>query len=267
MPSRTLTRSIIVGVAAIAIGGGSYGVVSATTGSSPSTGARSTPNANSASGGGPRSNARTGPEPGGSAGTVSSPSASGFTLTTATGQKVTITDTSSTLYENGTSPASASAVTTGQRVLVLGTVNSTTITATQVIAHPPASTASTASQVIAFQEGKSGSAKTVGQIPADYTQGQGTIATGAVADKAAEASLTAYPGGVVDRVVELSNGDYEVHNIGVNWPHHVFLNHDFTVIGAGDELPREYVRPCLNRYAAARATPWPRGWPPSSSGT
>jgi hypothetical protein len=125
-------------------------------------------------------------------------------------------------------------VTTGQPVLVLGTDDGTTITAAQVIAHPPASPASTASQVIAFQKGTSGSTKTVGQIPADYAQGQGTIATGTVADKATEASLTAYPGGVVDRVVELSNGDYEVHNIGVNWPHHVFLNHDFKVIGAGD---------------------------------
>jgi hypothetical protein len=127
-----------------------------------------------------------------------------------------------------------SVVTTGQPVLVLGTADSTTITATEVIAHPPASTSSTASQVISFQKGTAGSTKTVGQIPADYTQGQGTIATGTVADKATEASLTAYPGGVVDRVVELSNGDYEVHNIGVNWPHHVFLNEDFKVIGAGD---------------------------------
>jgi hypothetical protein len=240
MPSRKLTRSIVVGVAAVAIGAGSYGVVSATTGSSPSTAASGSPTANSGSAtansgsaGGAGSNARTGPEPGGSAGTVSGTSASGFTLTTAGDQKVTITDTSSTTYENGTSPASAGVVTTGQRVLVLGTVNSTAITATLVIAHPPAS-ASTASQVIDFQKGTSGSTKTVGQIPADYTQGQGTIATGTVADKAIEASLTAYPGGVVDRVVELSNGDYEVHNIGVNWPHHVFLNHDFKVIGADD---------------------------------
>jgi hypothetical protein len=233
MSSRKLTRSIVVGVAAIAIGAGSYGVVSATTGSNASTAASGSPTANSGSAGGPGANARTGPEPGGSAGTVSGTSASGFTLTTAAGQKVTIKDISSTTYENGTSPASESAVTTGQRVLVLGTDDSTTITATQVIVNPPAS-ASTASQVIAFQKGTSGSTKTVGQIPADYTQGQGTIATGTVADKATEASLTAYPGGVVDRVVELSNGDYEVHNIGVNWPHHVFLNHDFKVIGAGD---------------------------------
>jgi hypothetical protein len=33
-------------------------------------------------------------------------------------------------------------------------------------------------------------------------------------------------------VVELSNGQYEVHNIGVNWPHHIFVSHDFKVVGA-----------------------------------
>jgi hypothetical protein len=46
--------------------------------------------------------------------------------------------------------------------------------------------------------------------------------------------LAAYPGGIVDRVVALGNGDYEVHCIGVNWPHHIFVNQDFQVIGADD---------------------------------
>ena len=36
----------------------------------------------------------------------------------------------------------------------------------------------------------------------------------------------------VDRVVQLSNGEYEVHNIGVNWPHHIFVNQRFKVVGA-----------------------------------
>ena len=45
-------------------------------------------------------------------------------------------------------------------------------------------------------------------------------------------ALAAYPGGVVDRVVALGNGDYEVHYIGVNWPHHIFVNSSFQVIGA-----------------------------------
>ena len=52
------------------------------------------------------------------------------------------------------------------------------------------------------------------------------------ASKATEAALAAYPGGIVDRVVLLSNGEYEVHYIGVNWPHHIFVNQDFQVVGA-----------------------------------
>ncbi|MEA2285048.1 MAG: hypothetical protein QOJ21_1091, partial [Solirubrobacteraceae bacterium] len=27
-------------------------------------------------------------------------------------------------------------------------------------------------------------------------------------------------------------GEYEVHNIGVNWPHHIFVNKSFKVVGA-----------------------------------
>jgi hypothetical protein len=29
-----------------------------------------------------------------------------------------------------------------------------------------------------------------------------------------------------------STGEYEVHDIGVNWPHHIFVNANFTVAGA-----------------------------------
>ncbi len=29
-----------------------------------------------------------------------------------------------------------------------------------------------------------------------------------------------------------THGEYEVHNIGVNWPHHVFVSQDFKVVGA-----------------------------------
>jgi membrane-bound inhibitor of C-type lysozyme len=160
-------------------------------------------------------------------------SGSGFTLTTSAGQKVTIKEASSTSYEDGTSQASASAVTAGQPALVLGTTNASTITATQIIVQPPSSGAtSPGGQVIPYTQGKQGSTQQVGQIPSDYSQGSGTIVSGTTADKATEAALAAYPGGVVDRVVALSNGDYEVHNIGVNWPHHIFVNQDFQVIGA-----------------------------------
>ncbi len=162
-------------------------------------------------------------------------SASGFTLSTSTGQKVTVKEASSTTYEQGTSPATVSAVTTGAPVLVLGTTDSSTITATQVIVQPPSSGAtSPGGQVIAYAKGKQGSTQKVGTIPTDYSQGSGTLASGTTANKATEAALAIYPGGVVDRVVELSNGDYEVHNIGVNWPHHIFVNADFQVIGADD---------------------------------
>jgi membrane-bound inhibitor of C-type lysozyme len=181
------------------------------------------------------SNARSGPAAGGAAGTVSALSASSFTITTAAGQQVTVNEASSTTYQNGTSSASADAVTPGETVLVLGTTNGTTITATQVIVQPTGdygSAASSAAGVVPFQQGASSASKQVGQIPTNYSQGSGTIVSGAAADEATKAALAAYPGGVVDRVVQLSDGEYEVHDIGVNWPHHIFVNQDFMVVGA-----------------------------------
>jgi len=151
---------------------------------------------------------------------------------------VTVNEASTTTYQNGTSSISASAITNGESVLVLGTVNTTngtTIAATQVIVQPAGSggsAASSAAGVVPFQSGAPSTSKQVGQIPANYSQGSGTIVSGTTANKATEAALAAYPGGVVDRVVQLSNGEYEVHNIGVNWPHHVFVNQNFQVVGA-----------------------------------
>jgi hypothetical protein len=110
----------------------------------------------------------------------------------------------------------------------------TTITATQVTVQPAsgASPSYSASAAVPFKQGAPSAAKTDGQIPANYTEGSGTIQSGTTANKATEAALAAYPGGVVDRVVLLSNGEYEVHYIGVNWPHHIFVGTDFTVVGA-----------------------------------
>jgi hypothetical protein len=160
-------------------------------------------------------------------------STSSFTLSTATGQQVTVNEASSTTYENGTTSISASAITSGEGVLVLGTTSGTTITATQVVVQPiGGSAASAAAGVIPFQSGATTTSKQVGQIPANYSQGSGTIVSGTTANQATEAALAAYPGGVVDRVVQLSNGEFEVHYIGVNWPHHIFVNQDFTVVGA-----------------------------------
>jgi hypothetical protein len=149
--------------------------------------------------------------------------------------KVTVDEVSSTTYQKGTSSTSASAITTGEAVLVLGTTSGVNITATQVIVQPAGgggSATSSAAGVIPFQRGAPTTSKQVGQIPPNYTQGSGTIVSGTTANKATEAALAAYPGGVVDRVVKLSNGEYEVHNIGVNWPHHIFVNQDFKVVGA-----------------------------------
>ena len=156
-------------------------------------------------------------------------------MSTSAGQKVTVNEASSTTYQKGTSSTSASAITTGEGVLVLGTTSGTTITATQVIVQPTGgggSATSSAAGVIPFQRGAPTTSKQVGQIPTNYSQGSGTIVSGTTANKATEAALAAYPGGVVDRVVQLSNGEYEVHYIGVNWPHHIFVNQDFKVVGA-----------------------------------
>ena len=246
MFSSKRSRVIAAGIAAVVIAGGSYGIVDATSsGASTMAGSSSTSTSTTAGGfggfgggsgaGGSGSNARSGPAAGGSVGTASSVTSSGFTLTTSTGQKVTIKEASSTTYEQGTSPASISAVTSGAPVLVLGTTDSSTITAAQVIVNPPSSSASSpGGQTIGYSKGTQGSTEKVGTIPSDYSQGSGTLAGGTTADKATEAALAVYPGGTIDRVVELSNGDYEVHNIGVNWPHHIFVNADFQVIGAND---------------------------------
>jgi hypothetical protein len=161
-------------------------------------------------------------------------SKSGFTLTTSAGQKVTIDEKSSTKYQKGTSSTSASAITKGERVLVLGTTSGTTIAATQVIVQTGSSSgsATATAEVIPFQRGAPTTSKQVGEIPVNWSQGSGTIVSGTAANKATEAALAAYPGGIVDRVVKLSNGEYNVHYIGVNWPHHVFVNQDFKVVGA-----------------------------------
>jgi hypothetical protein len=147
---------------------------------------------------------------------------------------VTVKKASSTTYRKGTRSTSVSAVKKGEPVLVLGTTNGTTITATQVVVQPATggSTTYTPSKVVAFQRGAPSTSKQDGQIPANYTEGSGTIVSGTAANKATQAALAAYPGGVVDRVVKLSNGEYEVHNIGVNWPHHIFVNKSFKVVGA-----------------------------------
>jgi hypothetical protein len=237
-------RNVWIGVAVlvVAAAGTSIGVAASGSSDTTNTAASSSSSAplghgapfgGAGTGGGGGGNARSGPAAGGSAGTVASVSGSGFTLTTATGQTVTVDETSSTTYQSGSSAASASAVTTGEPVLVLGTVNSTTITAAQVTIEPAGNPyTATSTAVVPFQRGTTGASKQVGQIPASYTEGQGTILSGTTAYQAAQAALAAYPGAVVDRVVQLSDGEYEVHYIGAGWPHSIFVNQSFQVVGA-----------------------------------
>src|SRR4051794_8831967 len=87
-------------------------------------------------------------------------------------------------------------------------------------------------KVIPFDRGNPSPATQVGQIPPNFSDGSGTIITGTAADRAKAAALAAYPGGTVNRVALLSNGEYNVHMIAVNWPHHVFVNANFQVVGA-----------------------------------
>jgi Domain of unknown function (DUF5666) len=233
MSPRRLTKPLAIGAAIVVIGGGASGIVAATSGNG---------SAGAASGQAPRlgftaragSNARSGPAAGGAVGTVSSVPTSSFTVSTPAGQKVTVKKMSSTTYRKGTSPTSAGAIKKGEPVLVLGTTNGTTIMASQVVVQPASSgsPAFSPSKVVPFKRGAPSTSKQDGQVPATYSQGSGTIVSGTTANKATRAALAAYPGGVVDRVVKLSNGEYEVHNIGVNWPHHIFVSKSFKVVGA-----------------------------------
>jgi hypothetical protein len=161
-------------------------------------------------------------------------SGSSFTVSTPTGGKVTVKESSSTVYDEGTTKSTASAVTKGKTVLVIGKVDSTTITASQVIVGPSINLKTASANTIAFKQPNSSESNTTGTIPSSYKEGTGTIVSGTTATKATDASLSSYAGGVVDRVVRLSNGDYEVHDIGTNWPHHVFETSNFKVTGAND---------------------------------
>ena len=172
-----------------------------------------------------------GPADGGSTGIVDSTSSTGFTMTTATGVVVTVTETSTTKTLIGR----PSDVHAGTSVLVLGLDNTNTITAAYVVIQPHGdggAAAAKADGVIPFQSGVPSPTKSVGTIPASYTQGQGTIVTGTAAYIATAIAQTVFPGGIVDRVVQLSDGSYEVHNISVNWPHHVFISKNFQYLGA-----------------------------------
>ena len=72
----------------------------------------------------------------------------------------------------------------------------------------------------------------VGHVPQGWHSGSGTIITGTAADKAKAVALAKYPGGTVNRVLQLNDGTYAVHMIKISWPHHVFVSTTFQVTGA-----------------------------------
>jgi hypothetical protein len=228
-PRKTSTWIVGAGVmSAVAVLAGS-GVAAAATSSSAS----ATPTPSPTLSGQPRS----GPADGGATGIIESTSASSFSIQTWTGVDVTVDRTSSTKIKGGP----ARDLQKGTSVIVLGLVNAetstTTITATEVDLQSHGDGGAAVGKrdgVLPADPGTPGPAKSVGTVPSDYTQGEGTIVSGAQAYAAVTAALAVYPGGVVDRVVELSAGDYEVHNIAVLWPHHVFETKQFKVIGAND---------------------------------
>ena len=66
---------------------------------------------------------------------------------------MTVKESSSTVYEEGTSSAAASAVTRGKTVLVFGKVDGTTVTASQVIVGPAINLEQASANVAAFSKG------------------------------------------------------------------------------------------------------------------
>src|SRR4051794_32212182 len=188
MRNRRLTRPLAIGAVVLVIAGGAVGAVSATSGNG-SAGTGTVPTANAGFAAKAESNARSAPAAGGVAGTVSSVSTSSFTVSTSANRKVTVQKASSTTYRNGTSSATASAVTTGKAVLVLGTAKGTTITATQVVVQPAGGgpTTFSPSKAIAFKRGAPTTSTNDGQIPAGYSEGSGTIVSGTAANKATTA--------------------------------------------------------------------------------
>jgi hypothetical protein len=239
-PGKKSTWIVGTGVAsAVAVLAGSGVAVAATSSpSSSSASAAPTPSPSPSDG-----QTRSGPADGGATGIIESTSASGFSIQTWTGVDVTVDRTSSTKIRGG----AARDLRTGTSVLVLGLVNAgtttttttttTTITAAEVDVQPHGDGGATVGKrdgVLPADPGTPGPDKSVGTIPSDYTQGEGTIVSGAQAYAAVKAAQAVFPGGVVDRVVELSAGNYEAHDIGVLWPHHVFETEHFKVTGAND---------------------------------
>jgi hypothetical protein len=83
-----------------------------------------------------------------------------------------------------------------------------------------------------FGTGTAPNQTVVGTVPQGWQPGSGTVITGSAADQAKAVALAKYPGGTVNRVLQLSDGSYAVHMIKISFPHHVFVSTSFQVTGA-----------------------------------
>ncbi len=185
--------------------------------------------------------ARSLPADGGLTGLVSTTFAGGFTMTTATGIEVTVNETpfTQTVEAPGVFLGGLvdGYVRKGTSVLVVGLDNTSTITADWVVIQPHGdggAAAAKANGVIPFESGVPSPVQSVGTIPASYTRARARSSAALRRTYALLIAQTMFPGpGMeVDRVVSLSDGSYEVHNISINWPHHVFVSEDFKYLGA-----------------------------------
>jgi hypothetical protein len=120
----------------------------------------------------------------------------------------------------------------GAGAIALGTVGAAVAEAGSGNDVSHSANAAPVAKCIPFKRGQPSPAKVVGHVPANWQAGTGTIVTGTAAKKAKAAARTAYRCGTINRVVRLSDGEYNVHVIGVNWPHHVFVSKKFKVVGA-----------------------------------
>jgi hypothetical protein len=100
------------------------------------------------------------------------------------------------------------------------------------IVNPSVATGAPNTASASTPTGAGNNQRVVGQVPPGWQSGSGTIITGAAADQAKAVAVAAYPGGTVNRVLQLADGSYAVHQINISWPHHVFVSTNFQVTGA-----------------------------------
>jgi hypothetical protein len=118
------------------------------------------------------------------------------------------------------------------RSIALGTAVMAVAIGGNAILDPSSSSGSSGTANAATPAAPGQNQRIVGQVPQNWQSGSGTIITGVAADEAKAAAVAAYPGGTVNRVLQLTDGSYAVHQININWPHHVFVSTDFHVTGA-----------------------------------